>query len=159
MVEKSKIRISETYKLIFFAYLCPLKLSNIMLIWCCLSIISLLIGLFLFPNQNLNQREPNLVQNDSLVSAVIRRQFKLTKGSLTGQFRERNVFCHCFLIKQPFQHSQIIFWTFQSLLYLKSPIFWVQLLTFSVGNCSVALGWVLNNLRKFGFNLKTKIKS
>ena len=74
-----------------FASLFTSKLSNIMIIWCCLSIVSLLIGLFLFPNQNLNQKKPNLVQNDSLVSAIIRRQIKLKKGSLASQFRERNV--------------------------------------------------------------------
>ena len=90
-----------------------------MWIWCSIAMISMLIGLFLFPNQNLDQKEPNLAKNDSLASAVFHRDFKLKKESLKGRFRE-------------------------SLLYLKSPIFWVHLLMFSVGNCTIALGWVLN---------------
>ena len=89
--------------------------SNIMWIWCSIAMISMLIGLFLFPNQNLDQKEPNISKNDSLASAVFHRDFKLKKESLKGRFRE-------------------------SLLYLKSPIFWVHLLMFAVGNCTVALG-------------------
>jgi len=77
--------------------------------------ISMLIGLFLFPNQNLDQKEPNLAKNDSLASTVFHRDFELKKESLKGRFRE-------------------------SVLYLKSPIFWVHLLMFSVGNCTIALG-------------------
>ena len=92
--------------------------SKIMWIWCSISIVSMVTGLFLFPNQNLDQKEPNLGKNDSLASTVYYRNFKLKKESLKGRFRE-------------------------SLLYLKSPIFWVHLLMFSVGNCTIALGLVL----------------
>ena len=66
--------------------------SNIMWIWCSISMVSMLIGLFLFPNQNLNQKEPNLAKNDSLASVVFYRQFKLKKESLKGRFRERKRF-------------------------------------------------------------------
>ena len=92
--------------------------SNIMWIWCSISMVSMVTGLFLFPNQNLDQKDPNLGKNDSLASTVYYRNFKLKKESLKGRFRE-------------------------SLLYLKSPIFWVHLLMFSVGNCTIALGLVL----------------
>ena len=93
-------------------------ISNIMWIWFGMSLLSMIIGVFLFPNQNLDQKRPKLAQGDSLASKLYFRSFKLKTNTVTSQFHE-------------------------SLLYLKSPIFWVHLLMFSVGNCTVGLGFVL----------------
>ena len=58
-----------------------------MWIWCGLSMLSMIIGLFLFPNQNLDQNQPK--PEKSLASAIYQRNFRLRKKAVKSQFRER----------------------------------------------------------------------
>ena len=63
--------------------------SHIMLIWCGLSTVSLIIGLFLFPNQNLDQKSPKLTQDDSFVAAVKRREVIGKNETLKSRLQQR----------------------------------------------------------------------
>ena len=58
-----------------------------MWIWCGLSMLSMIIGLFLFPNQNLDQNQPK--PEKSLASAIYHRNFELRQKAVKSQFRER----------------------------------------------------------------------